>query len=55
MRKVRLGLLLGVSLPCAVSVGAFAGWKLLGERLGALRVIGAVVIFAGILVITYLG
>jgi drug/metabolite transporter (DMT)-like permease len=45
----------GAIREVSVVIGAFAGWKLLGERLGALRVIGAAVIFAGILVIAYFG
>ena len=32
----------------SVVIGAFAGWKILGEKLGPLRIIGAVIIFAGI-------
>ena len=36
-------------------IGAFAGWKILGEKLGPLRIIGAVIIFAGILIIARLG
>ena len=32
-----------------------AGWRFLGERLGIVRVIGAVIIFAGILTIALFG
>lgn len=38
-----------------VVVGALAGWQLLGEKFGPVRVAGAVVIFAGILVIAIFG
>ncbi len=39
----------------SVVIGAFTGWKLLGEKLGPMRVIGAAIIFAGILVIAVYG
>jgi drug/metabolite transporter (DMT)-like permease len=38
-----------------VVLGAVAGWQFLGEKFGPLRVVGAVVIFAGILVIAIFG
>ncbi len=38
-----------------VVVGALAGWQLLGEDFGPVRVAGSVVIFAGILVIAIFG
>ncbi|MFZ2098848.1 MAG: DMT family transporter [Anaerolineales bacterium] len=38
-----------------VVFGAFAGWYFLGERLGKIRILGAVVIFAGIVMIAVLG
>ena len=38
-----------------VVVGALAGWQLLGEKFGPVRVFGSVVIFAGILVIAVFG
>ena len=38
-----------------VVVGAAAGWQLLGEKFGPVRVAGSVVIFAGILVIAIFG
>ena len=39
----------------SVVIGAFAGWQLLGEKLGKVRVIGAGVIFAGIVLIAVFG
>lgn len=36
-------------------MGAFAGWQFLGEKLGKIRVLGAVVIFAGIVLIAVFG
>jgi len=45
----------GAIREVSVVIGAFAGWKLLGEKLGLLRIIGAGVIFAGILVIAKFG
>jgi drug/metabolite transporter (DMT)-like permease len=36
-------------------MGAFAGWQFLGEKLGKIRVLGAVVIFAGIALIAVFG
>jgi drug/metabolite transporter (DMT)-like permease len=36
-------------------IGAFAGWRFLGEKLGKIRVLGAVVIFTGILLIAFFG
>jgi drug/metabolite transporter (DMT)-like permease len=39
----------------SVVLGAFAGWQFLGEKLGKIRVLGAAVIFAGILVIALFG
>jgi drug/metabolite transporter (DMT)-like permease len=36
-------------------IGAFAGWRFLGEKLGKMRVFGAVVIFSGILLIAFFG
>ena len=36
-------------------IGTFAGWRYLGEKLGKVRVLGAVVIFAGILLIAFWG
>jgi drug/metabolite transporter (DMT)-like permease len=45
----------GAIREVSVVLGALAGWYFLGEKLGAVRVIGATVIFAGILVIALLG
>jgi drug/metabolite transporter (DMT)-like permease len=39
----------------SVVIGAFAGWQLLGEKLGKVRVLGAAVIFAGIVLIAVFG
>ena len=39
----------------SVVIGAFAGWQLLGEKLGRVRVLGADVIFAGIVLIAVFG
>lgn len=45
----------GAIREVSVVIGAFAGWKILGERLGSVRLLGAAVIFAGILVIAEMG
>jgi drug/metabolite transporter (DMT)-like permease len=45
----------GAIREVSVVMGAFAGWKFLEERLGGWRVAGAIVIFAGILVIAMWG
>jgi len=39
----------------SVVFGAFAGWWFLKEKMGGLRVLGAIVIFAGIVVIAVFG
>jgi drug/metabolite transporter (DMT)-like permease len=39
----------------SVVIGAFAGWRFLGEKMGGYRVLGSVVIFAGILLIGIYG
>jgi drug/metabolite transporter (DMT)-like permease len=39
----------------SVVMGAFAGWYFLGEKLGKVRIIGAAVIFAGIVMIAIFG
>jgi len=36
-------------------IGAFAGWRFLGEKMGGYRVLGAAVIFGGILLIAIYG
>lgn len=45
----------GAIREMSVVIGAFFGWQFLGERLGGLRVLGSIIIFAGILVIALLG
>jgi drug/metabolite transporter (DMT)-like permease len=45
----------GAIREVSVVFGALAGWWFLKERLGPMRILGAIVIFAGILVIAYLG
>jgi drug/metabolite transporter (DMT)-like permease len=39
----------------SIVMGAFAGWKFLGEKLGRIRILGAVVIFIGIILIAVFG
>jgi drug/metabolite transporter (DMT)-like permease len=39
----------------SVVMGAFAGWQFLGEKMGKIRVIGAAVIFVGIVLIAVFG
>jgi drug/metabolite transporter (DMT)-like permease len=39
----------------SVVMGAFAGWYFLGEQMGKIRILGAVVIFAGIVMIAIFG
>jgi drug/metabolite transporter (DMT)-like permease len=39
----------------SVVMGAFAGWYFLGEKMGKIRILGAVVIFAGIAMIAIFG
>lgn len=45
----------GAIREVGVVMGAFAGWQFLGEKFGAARLVGAIVIFAGILMIALLG
>ncbi|HET6846476.1 MAG TPA: DMT family transporter, partial [Anaerolineales bacterium] len=45
----------GAIREVGVVMGAFAGWQFLGEKFGAARLIGAIVIFVGILMIALLG
>ena len=45
----------GAIREVGVVMGAIAGWQFLGEKFGPVRVVGAVVIFAGILVIAVFG
>jgi drug/metabolite transporter (DMT)-like permease len=39
----------------SVVFGALAGWWFLKEKMGGVRVLGAIVIFAGILIIAIFG
>jgi drug/metabolite transporter (DMT)-like permease len=39
----------------SVVIGALAGWQFLGEKMGKIRVLGAVVIFTGIILIAVFG
>jgi drug/metabolite transporter (DMT)-like permease len=45
----------GAIREVSVVMGAFAGWQFLDEKMGGRRVVGAIVIFAGILVIAIFG
>jgi drug/metabolite transporter (DMT)-like permease len=45
----------GAIREVSVVIGAFLGWQFLSEQMGGTRVIGAAVIFAGILVIALFG
>lgn len=45
----------GAIREVTVVMGAFAGWQFLGEKLGGIRMIGAVIMFAGIMVIALFG
>jgi len=45
----------GAIREVSVVIGAFLGWRFLNEQMGGTRVLGAAVIFAGILVIAILG
>lgn len=45
----------GAIREVSVVFGAIAGWWFLHEKMGGMRLLGAVVIFAGILVIAFLG
>ncbi|MGD8404804.1 MAG: DMT family transporter [Anaerolineales bacterium] len=45
----------GAIREVSVVLGALAGWYFLGEKMGPVRVIGALVIFSGILVIALMG
>ena len=45
----------GAIREVSVVIGAFLGWKFLGENMGGMRVLGAVIIFAGILTIAIFG
>ena len=45
----------GAIREVSVVIGAFAGWRFLGEKMGGLRMFGAFVILAGILIIAIFG
>jgi len=45
----------GAIREVSVVIGAFLGWQFLNEQMGGTRVLGAIVIFAGILVIAIYG
>ena len=45
----------GAIREVSVVFGAFAGWRFLGEKMGGTRLLGAIVIFAGILIIAMFG
>jgi drug/metabolite transporter (DMT)-like permease len=45
----------GAIREVSVVIGAFLGWRFLGEKMGGIRVAGAGVVFAGVMVITFLG
>jgi drug/metabolite transporter (DMT)-like permease len=45
----------GAIREVSVVMGAYAGWQFLDEKMGGWRVIGAIVIFAGIVVIALYG
>jgi drug/metabolite transporter (DMT)-like permease len=45
----------GAIREISVVLGALAGWRFLGENLGSVRMMGAFIIFSGILIIALLG
>lgn len=45
----------GAIREVSVVMAAYAGWQFLGEKFGGMRILGAVIIFAGIMVIALLG
>lgn len=45
----------GAIRETSVVIGAFLGWQFLGEKMGGMRVVGALVIFVGILTIALFG
>jgi len=45
----------GAIREVSVVMAAYAGWQFLGEKFGGWRILGAVIIFAGIMVIALLG
>jgi len=36
-------------------LGAFLGWQFLNEKMGGVRVVGAIIVFAGVMVIAVFG
>jgi drug/metabolite transporter (DMT)-like permease len=45
----------GAIREVSVVLGALAGWRFLGEHLGSFRVVGALIIFSGILIVALFG
>jgi uncharacterized membrane protein len=45
----------GAIREISVVIGACLGWQFLGETMRSRRVLGAIVIFTGILIITFFG
>jgi drug/metabolite transporter (DMT)-like permease len=45
----------GAIREVSVVIGAYLGWRFLGEKMGGIRVVGAAVVFAGVMVIAFLG
>jgi len=45
----------GAIREMSVVIGAFLGWQFLDEKMGGMRVVGSMIIFAGILMIAILG
>lgn len=45
----------GAIREVSVVIGAFFGWHFLGEKMGGMRVLGSIIIFAGILTIAVFG
>ena len=45
----------GAIREVSVVIGAFLGWQFLGEKMGGMRVVGAIIIFAGIITIAIFG
>jgi drug/metabolite transporter (DMT)-like permease len=45
----------GAIREVSVVVGAFLGWRFLKEEMGGIRVVGAAIVFAGVMVITIFG
>ena len=45
----------GAIREVSVVIGAFLGWRFLEEKMGALRVLGSIVIFVGVLITAMFG